>query len=110
MATLLKEVPKLPKQDGFLLYLQNNAYSKQTIYNYARDLCILAVYLYTNGIDFDKMNKEDINNYKGYLREGRHLDALDTVRKEFLTKEGESLEQYKENFLEDVYRKVYGSL
>lgn len=110
MATLLKEVPKLPKQDGFLLYLQNNAYSKQTIYNYARDLCILAVYLYTNDIVFEKMTKEDINNYKGYLREGRHLDALDSVREEFLTKEGESLEQYKENFLEDVYRKVYGSL
>ena len=110
MATLLKEVPKLPKQDGFLLYLQNNAYSKQTIYNYARDLCILGVYLYTNSIEFKKMNKEDINNYKGYLREGRHLDALDTVREEFLTKEGESLEQYKENFLEDVYRKVYGNL
>jgi integrase/recombinase XerD len=110
MATLLKNVPKLPDQDGFLLYLQNNAYSKQTIYNYARDLCILAVYLYTNKIPFENMSKEDINNYKGYLREGRHLDALDQVREEFLTKEGEELEKYKEDFLEDVYRKVYGSL
>jgi integrase/recombinase XerD len=110
MATLLKKVPKLPDQDGFLLYLQNNAYSKQTIYNYARDLCILAVYLYTNKISFEKMSKEDINNYKGYLREGRHLDALDEVREEFLTTEGEEIEQYREDFLEDVYRKVYGSL
>ncbi|KUK76599.1 MAG: Tyrosine recombinase XerC [candidate division WS6 bacterium 34_10] len=110
MATLLKNVPKLPDQDGFLLYLQNNAYSKQTIYNYARDLCILAVYLHTNKISFENMSKEDINNYKGYLREGRHLDALDQVREEFLTKEGEDLEKYKEDFLEDVYRKVYGSL
>ncbi len=110
MATLLKKVPKLPDQDGFLLYLQNNAYSKQTIYNYARDLCILAVYLYTNKISFENMSKEDINNYKGYLREGRHLDALDEVREEFLTTESEELEQYRENFLEDVYRKVYGSL
>jgi site-specific recombinase XerD len=110
MATLLKNIPKLPDQDGFLLYLQNNAYSKQTIYNYARDLCILAVYLHTNKISFDNMSKEDINNYKGYLREGRHLDALDQVREEFLTKEGEELEKYKEDFLEDVYRKVYGSL
>jgi site-specific recombinase XerD len=110
MATLLKNVPKLPDQDGFLMYLQNNAYSKQTIYNYARDLCILAVYLHTNRISFEKMSKEDINNYKGYLIEGRHLDALDEVREEFLTKEGEELEKYKEDFLEDVYRKVYGSL
>jgi len=110
MATLLKKVPKLPDQDSFLLYLQNNAYSKQTIYSYARDLCILAVYLYTNKISFEKMSKEDINNYKGYLIEGRHLDALDEVREEFLTKEGEEIEKYREDFLEDVYRKVYGSL
>jgi integrase/recombinase XerD len=110
MSTLLKKIPKLPEQDGFLLYLQNNAYSKQTIYNYARDLCILAVYLYTNKISFENMSKEDINNYKGYLREGRHLDALDEVRGEFLTKESEEIEQYREDFLEDVYRKVYGSL
>jgi integrase/recombinase XerD len=110
MATLLKSIPKLPKQDDFLLYLQNNAYSKQTIYNYARDLCILAVYLYTNDIKFEKMSKEDINNYKGYLREGRHLDALDEVREEFLTKKAEDTEKYKEEFLEDIYKKVYGSL
>jgi integrase/recombinase XerD len=56
------------------------------------------------------MSKEDINNYKGYLREGRHLDALDEVREEFLTKEAEESEKYKEDFLEDVYSKVYGSL
>ncbi|MCK9416265.1 hypothetical protein M0Q97_06370, partial [Candidatus Dojkabacteria bacterium] len=110
MATLLKSIPKLPEQDGFLLYLQNNAYSKQTIYNYARDLCILAVYLYSSKIDFKKMSKEDINNYKGYLIEGRHLDALDEVREEFLTREKEEVEKYKEGFLVDVYRKVYGSL
>ena len=110
MSTLLQKIPKLPEQDGFLLYLQNNGYSKQTIYNYARDLCILAVYLYTNKISFEKMSKEDINNYKGYLREGRHLDALDTVREEFLTKEGEDVDKYKEDFLEDVYKKVYGSI
>ena len=110
MSTLLKDIPKLPDQDGFLLYLQNNAYSKQTIYNYGRDLCILAVYLYTNDISFEVMSKDDINNYKGYLLEGRHLDALDIVRKEFLTKEGREIEKYKEDFLEDVYKKVYGSL
>lgn len=110
MATLLKDIPKLPKQDGFLLYLQNNAYSKQTIINYARDLCILAVYLYSNSINFEKMSKEDINNYKGYLLEGRHLNNLDKIREEFLTKEGEEVDEYKENFLENVYRKVYGTL
>lgn len=110
MSTLLQKIPKLPEQDGFLLYLLNNGYSKQTIYNYARDLCILAVYLYTNNISFMKMSKEDINNYKGYLREGRHLDALDVVREEFLTKEREDVDKYKEDFLEDVYKKVYGTL
>lgn len=110
MSTLLKDIPKLPNQDDYLLYLQNNGYSKLTIYNYARDLCILAVYLFTQNILFEKMSKTDINNYKGYLREGRHLDALDTVREKYLTKEGKDLEKYREDFLEDVYRKVYGSL
>ena len=110
MSTLLKDIPKLPNQDDFLLSLQNNAYSKRTIHSYARDLCILAVYLYTQDISFEKMSKLDINNYKGYLREGRHLDALDVVRKDFLTKEGEEVDKYREDFLEDVYRKVYGSL
>lgn len=43
---LLKGIPKLPMQDEYLLDLQNNAYSPQTIINYARDLAIFSVFLF----------------------------------------------------------------
>ena len=67
---ILVKIPKLPDQDKFLLDLQNNNYSMQTIVNYARDLAIFGVYLHFNSIKFTKVSKEDISNYKGYLRSG----------------------------------------
>jgi len=81
---LLKSIPKLPEQDKYLLYLQNNAYSFQTIINYARDLSIFSVYLYFNGINFNKLSKENISNYKGYLGSGNHLKDLDRIREKYL--------------------------
>lgn len=80
----LDDIPKLPNQDQYLLYLQNNAYSIQTILNYARDLSIFSVYLHFNGIKFEKLNKEDVTNYKGYLSSGNHLKDLDRIREECL--------------------------
>jgi len=76
--------PKLPDQDDFLLNLQNSNYSMQTIYNYARDLCIFAVYLYFVNVDFKNITKRDISNYKGYLRAGEHLKDLDKIRDKML--------------------------
>lgn len=81
---LLNSIPKLPEQDKYLLYLQNNAYSFLTIINYARDLSIFSVYLYFNNIDFNKLSKEDISNYKGYLGSGNHLKDLDRIRGKYL--------------------------
>lgn len=80
---ILEKIPKLPDQDKFLLDLQNNNYSMQTIINYARDLAIFGVYLHFNNIEFLKVSKEDISNYKGYLRSGNHLKDLDRIRKEY---------------------------
>lgn len=82
----LDDIPKLPKQDQYLLDLQNNAYSMQTILSYARDLSIFSVYLHFNKIDFLKLTKEDISNYKGYLSSGNHLKDLDRIRAEFSKK------------------------
>jgi len=79
---LLNSVPSLPDQEKFLLDLQSNNYSMQTILSYARDLAIFSVYLYFNKIEFKKVSKEDISNYKGYLRSGNHLKDLDKVRRE----------------------------
>jgi site-specific recombinase XerD len=81
---MLENIPKLPEQDKYLLYLQNNSYSFLTIINYARDLAIFSVYLHFNGIDFLKVSKEDISNYKGYLKSGNHLKDLDRIRREYL--------------------------
>ncbi len=83
---LLKEIPKLPDQDTYLLSLQNDAYSFQTIINYARDLSIFSVYLHFNNIKFENLTKIDVQNYKGYLGSGNHLKDLDRIRMEYLEK------------------------
>lgn len=145
---LLKGIPKLPMQDEYLLDLQNNAYSPQTIINYARDLAIFSVFLFFNNIKFENLTKQDISNYKGYLSSGNHLKDLDKVRRESLESSldkgllqgkaptgsvrpvkklgsmntpSKSVEKedkdsdgptlsYKDDFLAQVYSKVYGSL
>ena len=83
---ILNNIPKLPNQDEYLLDLQNNNYSMQTILNYARDLSIFSVYIYFRGVKFRNINKQDISLYKGYLRSGNHLKDLDKVRREFMEK------------------------
>ena len=62
---ILNNIPKLPNQDEYLLDLQNNNYSMQTILNYARDLSIFSVYIYFRGVKFRNINKQDISLYKG---------------------------------------------
>ncbi|MCD6114987.1 tyrosine-type recombinase/integrase [bacterium] len=57
----------LPLLDEFLLSLQTNNYSEETIYNYQRDLETFQTFLTEIGIPFDKINKKTILNYKAYL-------------------------------------------
>lgn len=76
----MNEFPKLNDQDDFLLSLQNNNYSLQTIYNYARDLCIFATFLYFRNVKFKNITKKDIDVFKGYLVAGQHLKDLDKFR------------------------------
>lgn len=83
---ILNNIPKLPNQDDYLLDLQNNNYSMQTILNYARDLSIFSVYIRFRGVKFENVSKQDVSLYKGYLRSGNHLKDLDKVRREFLQK------------------------
>ena len=84
----MNEFPKLPEQDDFLLSLQNNNYSQQTIFNYARDLCIFATFLYFRKTDFLDIGKRDIDTFKGYLVAGEHLRDLDNFRQEYAKKAG----------------------
>lgn len=89
---MLESIPKLPDQDKYLMDLQNNSYSFQTIVNYARDLAIFGVYLYFNNIQFKNLSKENVSNYKGYLKSGNHLKDLDRIRSEYI-KNGLDTEQ-----------------
>lgn len=61
-----KKTP-LPHIDDFLLYLQTNNYSDETIYNYERDLKIFEDFLPEISITFPKIDKQTINQYKAYL-------------------------------------------
>jgi len=57
----------LPLLDDFLLNLQVNNYSKETLYNYERDLSVFENFLKESRINFSSLTKKDILNYKAYL-------------------------------------------
>jgi len=57
----------LPCSDDFLLNLKVNNYSDETIYNYERGLTVFEDFLKDVKIDFSKLTKKDILNYKAYL-------------------------------------------
>jgi len=57
----------LPHVDDFLLNLQANKYSSETIYNYERDLSVFSSFLDESTIEFDKVDKRAITYYKAYL-------------------------------------------
>jgi len=59
----------LPKLDDFLLSLQTNNYSNETVYNYERDLKVFDRFLQEDvGIlDFQKVSKQTLELYKAYL-------------------------------------------
>ena len=57
----------LPYFDDFLLNLQANKYSPETVYNYERDLNVFDKFLEESGIEFSKIDKRTITYYKAYL-------------------------------------------
>jgi integrase/recombinase XerD len=57
----------LPHVDDFLLNLQANKYSSETVYNYERDLSVFSTFLDESNIEFDKVDKHAITHYKAYL-------------------------------------------
>lgn len=78
---------QLPKQKEFILHLQNSNYSAETIYNYHRDLTFLAKFLKDsaeNGagkvIPFQKIDKNTITLYKGWLTNRKHIEKPLTKR------------------------------
>ncbi len=59
--------PNLPLLDDFLLNLKVNNYSLETIYNYERDLKVFEDFLTENGLEFSRLTKRDLLNYKAML-------------------------------------------
>ncbi len=57
----------LPHVDDFLLNLQANKYSSETVYNYERDLNVFSNFLDESDIEFNKIDKRAITYYKAYL-------------------------------------------
>jgi site-specific recombinase XerD len=57
----------LPHLDDFLLNLQANKYSQETVYNYERDLKVFDTFLAESNLDFEKLDKKAITYYKSYL-------------------------------------------
>ena len=57
----------LPLFDDFLLNLKVNNYSEETLYNYERDIKVFSDFLKSCKINFSKLSKKDILNYKAFL-------------------------------------------
>ncbi len=57
----------LPLFDDFLLFLKTNRYSKETLYNYERDLLTFARFLLDSHTNFFQVDKKHVAYYKAYL-------------------------------------------
>lgn len=88
---------QLPLLDDFLLNLQVNNYSEETIYNYERDLKVFDDFLVESKIDFKKLSKKDILNYKAYLSSIDRKTAKNN-------KGGKKLNSYSTNRMLSVIR------
>lgn len=71
----------LPYLREFILSLENNNYSRETIENYQRDLDIFSAFLISNELAFDAVDKMIINEYKGFLRNQDYRPYLKAFQK-----------------------------
>lgn len=76
--TKKKFIP-LPHLDDFLLSIQTDNYSPETIYNYERDLIVFENFLFEHNLNFVKLSKKDILNYKAYLSSRDRKTALEEI-------------------------------
>jgi integrase/recombinase XerD len=72
--------------EDFLLYIQTNNYSPETLYNYERDLKTFESFLDNElKVSFEKINKKTIEQYKAYLVSQDRKTALGQVSAKNLT-------------------------
>ncbi len=66
----------LNEKENFILNLLNNNYSKETIYNYTRDLSLFETFLSFNNFKFKDVDKKTIVLFKDFLRSGKYFEIL----------------------------------
>jgi site-specific recombinase XerD len=67
----------LPKLDDFILHLQADNFSPETVYNYERDLKTFEYFINKDlHTDFGKLSKTDIIRFKAYLTSTERKTAL----------------------------------
>jgi site-specific recombinase XerD len=67
---------ELPYKEDFLLEIQNNNYSLETVYNYRRDLTVFEAFMNIRNTDFDGINKRFLTFYKGFLQTPDYLEQI----------------------------------
>ncbi len=90
---------QLPYKEDFLLELQNNNYSFETVYNYRRDLTVFEAFMNIYNIDFNGLSKRWITYYKGFLRSPDYLERI--VKWWHANKH--KLDDYERCLLEPIY-------
>lgn len=73
----------LPLFDDFILHLQVNNFSNETIYNYERDLRVFEIFLIEDALikDFSSITKQTIEQYKAYLNSRDRKTAFGKKKK-----------------------------
>lgn len=77
----------LPYLDDFLLFIRANNYSRETLYNYERDLDTFAIFLdhEMGNLAFNDITKRTIEQYKAYLNSNDRRTAKDKKVKQDLS-------------------------
>src|SRR4030042_3718433 len=68
--------------DEFLLNLQTNNYSPETVYNYERDLRVFDQFLTESGTRFAQTDKQTIARYKAYLTSRDRKTAIRLIEQD----------------------------
>lgn len=92
---------ELPYKEDFLLEIQNNNYSLETVYNYRRDLTVFEAFMNIRGIDFTSTSKRFLTLYKGFLQAPNYIEQI----LKFWDSTKDSLDKFESDRLTPVYER-----
>ena len=90
---------ELPFKDDFLLEIQNNNYSAETVYNYRRDLTVFEAFMNIQKVDFPSLSKRTLTYYKGFLRSPDYLKQIIA----WWSANRDSVDEFTRDKLEPIY-------